>query len=143
VNRIGPAQCYSHRPQRLPTMRRSDSYHRCAVDRPHQLLPTSRHLPSGLHASRMQSPSRAAESVGDSKQSSSLRSPLLASPFTFAMLQHRALPRQASPVGLRLGDLLEHRPNLGLLSEPSAAAWSRPQVTRCHLVPPLWLHHRC
>jgi hypothetical protein len=84
-----------------------------------------------------------AESVGDSKPSSSLRSPLLASPFTSATLQRCALPRQPPPVGLRLSDLLEHRPNLGLLPEPSAAAWSRPQVTRCRLVHSLRPHHRC
>jgi hypothetical protein len=48
---------------------------------------------------------------------------LLASPFTSATLQHRALPRQPLPVGLRLGNL-EHRPNLGLLSEPSHTARS-------------------
>jgi hypothetical protein len=49
--------------------------------------------------------------------------PLLASPFTSATLQHCALPRQPAPVGLSLGNL-EHRPNLGLLSEPSATARS-------------------
>jgi hypothetical protein len=47
-----------------------------------------------------------------------------------ATLQHRTLPHKPPPVGLHQGDLLEHRPSLGLLPEPSAAAQSRPQATR-------------
>jgi hypothetical protein len=49
-----------------------------------------------------------------------------------AMLQRHALPRQPPPVRLRQGDLLEHRPNLGLLPEPSAAARSQPQAILRH-----------
>jgi hypothetical protein len=59
----------------------------------------------------------------DSSRQLAVSFPLLASPFTSAMLQHCVLPRQPLSVGLRLGNL-EHRPNLGLLSEPSATAWS-------------------
>jgi hypothetical protein len=63
-----------------------------------------------------------------------LHSPLLASLFTSATLQRRALPHQPLPVGQHLGDLLP---------EPLATARSRPQATRRCLVPPLWLHCRC
>jgi hypothetical protein len=147
VHRIGPSpvlqspttETFDHASLRqLPPLRCRPTAPAATDQPPHAFRP-----PHVVHAIIVPCCLSTAESVGDSKPSSSLRSPLLASPFTSAMLQHPALPRQPPSVGLRLGDLLEHRPNLGLLPEPSAAARSRPQVTQCHLVPPLQPHCRC
>jgi hypothetical protein len=99
------------------TSRRRDRPHATPPPRAAHVATASCALIPRCHGHRRSTP------YHDSSRQLAVSFPLLASPFTSAMLQHCVLPRQPPSVGLRLGNL-EHRPNLGLLSEPSATAWS-------------------
>jgi hypothetical protein len=110
VHRIGPGpvlqspttETFDHAPLRqLPPLRCRPTAPAAADQPPHAFRP-----PHVAHAIIVPCCLSTAESVGDSKPSCSLRSPLLASPFTSAMLQHpagRATPRRPPRAPPELG----------------------------------------